>query len=427
MSKICSIGSVPNDFIDLKLKDLADTKVMNSFTDGDWIESKHMSCSGVRLIQTGNIGVGKFIEKDNKKYISEKTFNELKCKEVKEGDILICRLADPIGRSCIIPKINSKLITSVDVALLRINKKYFDNKYINYYFNFEKHLNTINSFASGTTRQRISRGNLGEVKVAVPPLKEQQKIAEILSSVDAAIEKTEQVIAKTEEVKKGLMQQLLTKGIGHTEFKQTKIGEIPLTWDLVKLEEVTQLITKGTTPTTYGYKFEDNGVNFIKVENLRQSINSNELLKISYECHEKLQRSQLQIGDILFSIAGTLGSTYIVDESILPCNTNQALSIIRLKNNVNICYINYVLNSNLIQKEIDGLRTVGAQPNLNLKQVGNFTIPFPPIDEQDRISQIIKKNEEMIYNEIKKLRKLKSLKQGLMQQLLTGQVRVKID
>ena len=228
MSKICSIGSVPNDFIDLKLKDLADTKVMNSFTDGDWIESKHMSCSGVRLIQTGNIGVGKFIEKDNKKYISEKTFNELKCKEVKEGDILICRLADPIGRSCIIPKINSKLITSVDVALLRINKKYFDNKYINYYFNFEKHLNTINSFASGTTRQRISRGNLGEVKVAVPPLKEQQKIAEILSSVDAAIEKTEQVIAKTEEVKKGLMQQLLTKGIGHTEFKQTEIGKFLL-------------------------------------------------------------------------------------------------------------------------------------------------------------------------------------------------------
>ena len=273
----------------------------------------------------------------------------------------------------------------------------------------------------------ITKKELEKFDILLPSLKEQQKIAEILSSVDAAIEKTEQVIAKTEEVKKGLMQQLLTKGIGHTEFKQTEIGEIPLTWDLVKLEEVTQLITKGTTPTTYGYKFEDNGVNFIKVENLRQSINSNELLKISYECHEKLQRSQLQIGDILFSIAGTLGSTYIVDESILPCNTNQALSIIRLKNNVNICYINYVLNSNLIQKEIDGLRTVGAQPNLNLKQVGNFTIPFPPIEEQDRISQIIKKNEEMVYNEIKKLRKLKSLKQGLMQQLLTGQVRVKID
>lgn len=324
------------------------------------------------------------------------------------------------------PKIwdGSKVIYHYHIWKLRLAEN-IDKKFL--YYSLLADVNKLKRSLTGSTMVHISKENMEPRLFPVPSLKEQQKIAEILSSVDAAIEKTEQVIAKTEEVKKGLMQQLLTKGIGHTEFKQTEIGEIPLTWDLVKLEEVTQLITKGTTPTTYGYKFEDNGVNFIKVENLRQSINSNELLKISYECHEKLQRSQLQIGDILFSIAGTLGSTYIVDESILPCNTNQALSIIRLKNNVNICYINYVLNSNLIQKEIDGLRTVGAQPNLNLKQVGNFTIPFPPIEEQDRISQVIKKNEEMVYNEIKKLKKLKSLKQGLMQQLLTGQVRVKID
>ena len=90
------------------------------FDDGDWIESEHITEDGIRLIQTGNIGVGSFIEKGEKKYISEESFGSLRCKEIKQGDLLICRLAEPAGRACVLPELGeSKTITSVDVTIFR--------------------------------------------------------------------------------------------------------------------------------------------------------------------------------------------------------------------------------------------------------------------------------------------------------------------
>ena len=90
-----------------------------SFVDGDWIESPYITDEGVRLIQTGNIGVGHFKNR-NKKYISYDSFKKLNCTEVFAGDILICRLAEPVGRSCIVPNVEEKYITSVDVCILRV-------------------------------------------------------------------------------------------------------------------------------------------------------------------------------------------------------------------------------------------------------------------------------------------------------------------
>lgn len=92
----------------------------NVFVDGDWIESKDQSNSGIRLIQTGNIGVGVYLDKtERSKFISEETFYSLNCTEIFEGDILISRLPDPIGRACILPKLSSRAITAVDVAIVR--------------------------------------------------------------------------------------------------------------------------------------------------------------------------------------------------------------------------------------------------------------------------------------------------------------------
>ncbi len=96
--------------------------------------------NGIRLIQTGNIGIGNFKEKKSKKFISSESFDELKCKEVIEGDILICRLADPIGRSCIVPNLETKSITSVDVVILRPDETKYNTRFINYSLNAFKTL-----------------------------------------------------------------------------------------------------------------------------------------------------------------------------------------------------------------------------------------------------------------------------------------------
>src|SRR5699024_1764048 len=110
-----------------------------------------------------------------------------------------------------------------------------DKTYFRYYLLSNRFQNLLDRFSTGTTAKGISQKNLKPLEISYPPLKEQQKIAAILSSVDEAIEKTEQIIEQTEKVKKGLMQELLTKGIGHTEFKDSSIGKIPVDWQITRL------------------------------------------------------------------------------------------------------------------------------------------------------------------------------------------------
>lgn len=160
-----------------------------SFLDGDWIESEHITNEGIRIIQTGNIGIGKYLDKpEHKKYISESSFNQLKCKKVFPGDLLICRLADPIGRCCIVPNDEDFYVTAVDVIILRPSKEY-SKRFLLYYLNDKKTLKVVNDQSGGSTRQRISRTNYGKIELKLPKyLEEQKAIANILTTIDQSIE-----------------------------------------------------------------------------------------------------------------------------------------------------------------------------------------------------------------------------------------------
>ena len=121
------------DWEDVNLSSLAKSGKKN-FTDGDWIESPYITDSGCRLIQTGNIGIGCFKDK-NKKYISSDSFDELGCTEVLPGDLLICRLAEPAGRACVVPDLNEdRLLTSVDVTIMKVDNKKSSALFLSYYF-----------------------------------------------------------------------------------------------------------------------------------------------------------------------------------------------------------------------------------------------------------------------------------------------------
>jgi len=169
---------------------------------------------------------------------------------------------------------------------------------------------------------------------------------------------------------------------------QSKV-EIETKWDLINLGELCDVITKGTTPTTLGYSFKDEGINFIKIESIHEdsTIDPSKFAYIDNECHEKLKRSQLKKDDLLFSIAGALGRVYQVEQSILPANTNQALAIIRLsqKRNIPHKYVKEILKSDFVQAHLNSLKVGIAQPNLSLAQISNFKIPLPPLDIQQKI------------------------------------------
>jgi len=199
-----------DDWESKSLFEIADKK-RDLFNDGDWIESEHIIDEGIRLVQTGNIGIGKFLNKGGRKYISEKSFNDLKCKEIKEGDLLICRLAEPAGRACIFPKTEDyNSVTSVDVTIFRPDVQKYNREFLMYTFCTNEWFTDIIEKVGGTTHKRISRGNLGGVSIKIPSLSEQTRIATILSDMDAELEALEQKLSKARQIKQGMMQELLT-------------------------------------------------------------------------------------------------------------------------------------------------------------------------------------------------------------------------
>ena len=144
------------------------------FTDGDWIESKDQSDFGVRLVQPGNVGVAEYLDKpNNKKWISEDTFDRLHCEEVLPGDILISRLPEPAGRACIVPLLGTKMITAVDCTIVRTAPD-MSNKFLVQYLSSQAYFDDVNTCLAGGTRQRISRGNLANFNVPIPVKKSEQ-------------------------------------------------------------------------------------------------------------------------------------------------------------------------------------------------------------------------------------------------------------
>ncbi len=192
------------------LFDLAERK-KELFDDGDWIESEHITTEGIRLIQTGNIGVGGFIEKENRKYINQRSFTSLRCKQLRKGDLLVCRLADPAGRACVLPDIGEeRIVTSVDVTIFRPPTEKADRVFLANVFSTPEWFRAVSDRSGGTTHKRISRGALGRITIKLPPIPEQTAIAAVLSNMDAEIEALENRRAKTAGLKQGMMQELLT-------------------------------------------------------------------------------------------------------------------------------------------------------------------------------------------------------------------------
>lgn len=186
-------------------------------------------------------------------------------------------------------------------------------------------------------------------------------------------------------------------------------------WEQRKLGDISSLITKGTTPKD---KLGTGEVNFIKVENINDfSGDIVSMSKISLEEHQGyLKRSQLQEGDILFSIAGTLGRVTSVNKAILPANTNQALSIIRLKEG-NLEYVKTCLKGNVVADFIRRNPTIGAQPNLSLEQVSNLEIEIPSEAEQEKIGLYFSNLDNLITLHQRKYDKLTNVKKSMLEKM----------
>lgn len=178
-------------------------------SDGDWIEKEHIHEKGeYRIIQTGNIGLGEYIDKKSSaKFMNNLSFKELKANEIFPGDILISRLADPAGRTIILPNTGNKMVTAVDVTIIRPNKNYCSYFFISE-MNSKKMLYAISKNVSGTSHKRISRKNLELIILNVPSLEEQKKIGTFFKQIDDTIALQQRELDLLKETKKGFLQKL---------------------------------------------------------------------------------------------------------------------------------------------------------------------------------------------------------------------------
>ena len=180
----------------------------------------------------------------------------------------------------------------------------------------------------------------------------------------------------------------------------------------VRLGDIATVVTKGTTPTTMGFQFEDGGINFVKIESISEdgTLLKEKFSHISDECNVQMRRSQLQENDILFSIAGAIGRSAIVTKEILPANTNQALAIIRVpKGKIDYNYLLYALSSSAINQQAAQHQQGVAQLNISLKNVSDFLLPIYTEAMQKRIVHNLKKIDKLISLRKQQLAKLDEL------------------
>lgn len=369
-------------------------EVCKLFTDGDWIESKDQSNKGIRLIQTGNIGCGEFNDKaDHYRYISEETFIRLNCTEIYAGDILISRLPDPIGRSCIIPRMPHRMITAVDCTIVR-PKNIINPNFLVYYTNSRQYQDEINRYVTGAVRKRISRKNLFKIPIPIPPLSEQERIV-------AELDLLSDVIAKKREQLKQL--DTLAQSIFYDMFGDPITNEKG--WETKKLGDVFQT-TSGGTPAKGHNEYYDNGnIPWLRSGEINKMyIYDTELFITELGLRNSSARWFPKNTVVIAMYGATVGQVGILCKEM---TTNQAVCGIFPNDEFIPIYIYHFLLSKK-SKYIE-IAAGGAQPNISQNIVRNTLISCPPLYLQQQFTskiEAIEKQKELIKQSLSEVQQL---------------------
>ena len=329
---------------------------------------------------------------------------------------------------------NGKVAYSTDTYVI-VGKENIDTQFL--YFKILDLLYYINTnYFQGSGLKHLQKKDFRKHLFALPKTEiEQTTIANILSKTDQAIANTEALIAKYTQIKTGLMQDLLTKGIDengnirseHThEFKDSPLGRIPKEWECLAIEQVKDFITSGSRGWAKYYSIE--GSKFIRITNLKRNqieIDLSDLKYVKLPASIEGIRSKLMEGDLLISITADLGIIGVVSSTLDDAFVNQHISLVRLNSSIVVPkFVGYFLASSYGQAMFNLLNDGGAKAGLNLKTINSIFVIKPKIEEQQLIVEKFEKATELILKYKEDLSKLQSLKTGLMQDLLSGKVRV---
>lgn len=358
--------------------------------------------------------------KDSFVYVDKNAYEFLEKSKLEPEDIIIANVGAYAGYVFKAPKWNRPMTLGPNAILVRSNEV---KDYIYYWLSSEIGQKRIGNIISTTAQPKFNKTDFKRILIPIPPQKEQEKIAEILSTVDSQIDDTEKLIEKSKELKKGLMQKLLTKGIGHSEFKKTEVAEIPAEWEVKKLEEVTRLIKDGTHNPPVRV---DKGIPLLSAENIfnrKVNYGINEK-NISINDYNNIHKNYtIDKGDILMTIVGTIGRVAVVQDDN-KFTVQRSVAIIKSGEDLSNEYLSYFLESDICKRDLYRRSNCTAQAGLYLGELGKIKIILPSLDEQEKIADILSIIDNEIEEYENKKQKLELLKNGLMQQLLTGKIRI---
>lgn len=428
------IDEIPKEWSISKVKYLA-TEKDSLFIDGDWIESDVITETGIRYLTTGNVGPG-FYKEQGAGYISYDTFKKLNCLKVYPNDLMISRLNEPIGRACIVPETESFYVVAVDNVILRPNNEY-NKKYIMYCMNTEGYSEAGKEAARGTTMQRVSRTLLGNFYIPIPLSEEQKAIADFLDDkvgkIDGILSDLNKQIDILNKYKKSLITETVTKGLDpNVKMKDSGIdwiGEIPSNWRVTKIKYIATKIGSGKTPKGGSEIYEEQGVTFIRSQNVYDDgLHLEDVKYINDLINKEMKNTQLKYGDILINITGASIGRCCVYNIKDRGNVNQHVSIIRLNSkNIN-SYVRYFLNSYIGKLQVNINQVGGNRESLTFEQLGLFTILNPPLEEQKQIVDYLDKKcseiDSAISDKQKQIETMEKLKKSLIYEYVTGKKRV---
>ncbi|WP_028844906.1 restriction endonuclease subunit S [Thermodesulfovibrio thiophilus] len=310
------------------------------------------------------------------------------------------------------------------VHIMKGKSEFLNNEFLSYFINFED----ISSYISGSTREKLNQKLLRNIVIPLPPLPEQQKIAEILETVDNCLEKTQQLIEKYKRIKQGLMEELLTKGIDENgnirseethRFKDSPLGRIPEEWEVVRLENEVYL-----NPDTLKYE-KNKTIFYIDIESIIEGqITSIKIYKT--ENAPSRARRLVKTQDIIVStVRPNLKAFAYIKPKYNEYICSTGFAVLRAKNRLFSEFLFcLVLYDDIFLKQISKFITGSNYPAVNPSELLKIIIPLPPLSEQQRIAEILSQIDEVIEKEEKYKEKLERLKKGLMEDLLSGKIRV---
>jgi type I restriction enzyme S subunit len=374
------------------------------FTDGDWILSNDLtSVEDVRLLQLGDIGAGRFNDHSSK-WISRQRFEELGCTPVLPGDILISRMAEPLARACRAPDLGHACITAVDVALLRVDETIADPAYVMRMLNSPAFTRRSEAVASGTTRKRISRRNLGALPIPLPPLEVQRNIREELETrlidVDEGANALSRAAAGLEQFRAAIRRDACLGRLNAAQSRDVEdrdgvLPPLPAGWLWETVDELAAEEPRAITDGPFGSNLKtvhyvSEGPRVIRLQNIGDGEFIDIEAHITMEHFETLRAHEARPGDIVMAAMGeALPRACVVPDWLGPAIVKADCPRLRPRPGLDPEYLALALNSHPVRAQAARIIHGVGRPRLNLKEVKALKLPVAPGSVQASIVRTV--------------------------------------